>query len=680
MPAQDPATSSVNHQPVDQTQPVASPAVQANPVIQAGPAVSQPTQSNSSPNNGAPVNSVSATSEQSMVATPAPTTPPATPVISSPSPGQTAQAIVPAKPIVELEGNYPQILKILVANHVLTVEQAHQLNGVHLTSNKLIEDVLKDSDLVSELDFTKAEAELNQVPFVIVNDTGVAPEALTRIDESVARRYTALPFALDKEAKIIKVAMADPLDVTAISFLEQKTGLKVDAYYATTSEIKRLINERYAQDLSSDVSAAIEETGPVNPNGELDLTDGQRGGFIKAAPINKIVNTTLDYALQSRASDVHIEPMATKTRVRFRIDGILQEKLILPKSVHDAVVSRIKILSDLKIDERRVPQDGRFDYSASGKDVDLRVSTMPSTFGEKVVMRLLMKNQAVPSLEELGLRDLGLQTVNKTIRIPHGIFLVTGPTGSGKTTTLYSILNMINTPKVNIMTLEDPVEYQMTGVTQVQVRPQAGLTFANGLRSFLRQDPDIIMVGEVRDSETAELAVQASLTGHLVFSTLHTNSAAGALPRLIDMKIEPFLLSSSMILVMGQRVVRKINDKYREEYQPSPEVIADIKTVLGTHFEAWCQQNNKDPNNITLYRAKQDRPQTEPEYKGRTGIFEVLDITDEIKHLISTQAPSDEINDLAMKNGMILMKQDGYLKALEGMTTIEEVIRVAEVK
>ena len=680
MPAQDPATSSVNHQPVDQTQPVASPAVQANPVIQAGPAVSQPTQSNSSPNNGAPVNSVSATSEQSMVATPAPTTPPATPVVSSPSPGQTAQATVPAKPIVELEGNYPQILKILVANHVLTVEQAHQLNSVHLTSNKLIEDVLKDSDLVSELDFTKAEAELNQVPFVIVNDTGVAPEALTRIDESVARRYTALPFALDKEAKIIKVAMADPLDVTAISFLEQKTGLKVDAYYATSSEIKRLINERYAQDLSSDVSAAIEETGPVNPNGELDLIDGQRGGFIKAAPINKIVNTTLDYALQSRASDVHIEPMATKTRVRFRIDGILQEKLILPKSVHDAVVSRIKILSDLKIDERRVPQDGRFDYSASGKDVDLRVSTMPSTFGEKVVMRLLMKNQAVPSLEELGLRDLGLQTVNKTIRIPHGIFLVTGPTGSGKTTTLYSILNMINTPKVNIMTLEDPVEYQMTGVTQVQVRPQAGLTFANGLRSFLRQDPDIIMVGEVRDSETAELAVQASLTGHLVFSTLHTNSAAGALPRLIDMKIEPFLLSSSMILVMGQRVVRKINDKYREEYQPSPEVIADIKTVLGTHFEAWCQQNNKDPNNITLYRAKQDRPQTEPEYKGRTGIFEVLDITDEIKHLISTQAPSDEINDLAMKNGMILMKQDGYLKALEGMTTIEEVIRVAEVK
>lgn len=680
MPAQDPATSSVNHQPVDQTQPVASPAVQANPVIQAGPAVSQPTQSNSSPNNGAPVNSVSATSEQSMVATPAPTTPPATPVVSSPSPGQTAQATVPAKPIVELEGNYPQILKILVANHVLTVEQAHQLNSVHLTSNKLIEDVLKDSDLVSELDFTKAEAELNQVPFVIVNDTGVAPEALTRIDESVARRYTALPFALDKEAKIIKVAMADPLDVTAISFLEQKTGLKVDAYYATSSEIKRLINERYAQDLSSDVSAAIEETGPVNPNGELDLTDGQRGGFIKAAPINKIVNTTLDYALQSRASDVHIEPMATKTRVRFRIDGILQEKLILPKSVHDAVVSRIKILSDLKIDERRVPQDGRFDYSASGKDVDLRVSTMPSTFGEKVVMRLLMKNQAVPSLEELGLRDLGLQTVNKTIRIPHGIFLVTGPTGSGKTTTLYSILNMINTPKVNIMTLEDPVEYQMTGVTQVQVRPQAGLTFANGLRSFLRQDPDIIMVGEVRDSETAELAVQASLTGHLVFSTLHTNSAAGALPRLIDMKIEPFLLSSSMILVMGQRVVRKINDKYREEYQPSPEVIADIKKVLGTHFEVWCKQNNKDPNNITLYRAKQDRPQTEPEYKGRTGIFEVLDITDEIKHLISTQAPSDEINDLAMKNGMILMKQDGYLKALEGMTTIEEVIRVAEVK
>lgn len=579
----------------------------------------------------------------------------------------------------KVETNFTGLLGMLVQNQVLTEEQAQEINSVQLATSKGLEDILKESELVSEVNLVKAKAELNQVPFVTVNETGVAPEALSQVDESVARRYTVLPFVLDQEEKKIKVAMADPLNISAISFIEQKTGLKVEPYYATPSELKRLISERYAQDLSSDVTAALEETKTIK-HGDLDIIQGQEGGFIKAAPINKIVNTVLDYAMQSRASDVHIEPMAAKTRVRYRIDGILQEKLILPRTVHDAVVSRIKILSDLKIDEKRVPQDGRFDYSVNGQDVDLRVSTMPSVHGEKVVMRLLMKNQSVPGLEELGMRGLALQQVNQAIKIPHGIFLVTGPTGSGKTTSLYSILNNINTPKVNIMTLEDPVEYQMPGITQVQVRPQAGLTFANGLRSFLRQDPDIIMVGEIRDTETAELAVQASLTGHLVFATLHTNSAAGALPRLVDMKVEPFLLSSSMILVMGQRVVRKINTEYREEYQPDKEVVADIKRVLGSHFDAWFKENNKDPENFTLYRPKKDRPQTEPEYKGRTGIFEVLNITDEIKSLINKQVPAGEINDLAMKNGMMLMKQDGYIKALEGITTIEEVLRVAEVK
>jgi type II secretory ATPase GspE/PulE/Tfp pilus assembly ATPase PilB-like protein len=303
---------------------------------------------------------------------------------------------------------------------------------------------------------------------------------------------------------------------------------------------------------------------------------------------------------------------------------------------------------------------------------------MPTIHGEKVVMRLLKKNAAVPELEELGLRGLGLQSVKAAIRIPHGIFLVTGPTGSGKTTTLYSILDIINTPKVNIMTLEDPVEYQMKGITQVQIHPQAGLTFATGLRSFLRQDPDIIMVGEVRDKETAELSVQASLTGHLVFSTLHTNSAAGALPRLMDMGIEPFLLSSSMILIMGQRVIRLINEDYKEEYQPDQVVIEDIKRVLGKNFDEWCVQNNKDPSKITLYRASGDRPQTEPEYKGRTGIFEVMEINDEIKSMVNQAVSSDEIEKVAIKGGLVKMKQDGYLKVLEGLTTIEEVLRVAE--
>ena len=583
----------------------------------------------------------------------------------------------PPSGAAQLGANVNPLLKILVENANLTVEQAQEINNAFLATNKPIEQILKEGGFVSELDLTKAKAKLNNIPFINVAETGISPEAMNLIDESVAKRYQALPFVLDQENKKIKVAMADPLNLTAINFIEQKTGYSLELYYGTPTEVKRVITERYAQDLSGDVSAALEENIETGAK-KIESLQTQQGGFVRAAPINKIVDTVLEYALQSRASDIHIEPLVEKTRVRYRVDGILTEKLVLPRSVHDAVISRVKIMSDLKIDEKRVPQDGRFDYTTNNQDVDLRISTMPTIHGEKVVMRLLKKNAAVPELEELGLTGLALQTVRQSIKIPHGIFLVTGPTGSGKTTSLYSILNIINTPRVNIMTLEDPVEYQMKGVTQVQVHPQAGLTFANGLRAFLRQDPDIIMVGEIRDTETAELAVQASLTGHLVFSTLHTNSAAGALPRLMDMGIEPFLLSSSMILAMGQRVVRVLNEEYKEEYKPDPSVVEDIKNVLGHHLNDWCTANNKDPSNITLYRPRVDRPQTEPEYKGRIGIFEVMEINDPIKSLVNQSATSDQIEEEAMKHGLIRMKQDGYLKALDGITTIEEVLRVAE--
>ncbi|MBD3250199.1 MAG: hypothetical protein GF381_01330 [Candidatus Pacebacteria bacterium] len=573
------------------------------------------------------------------------------------------------------------LLNSLVSQNLIGADQAQQLNNQALTEGRSIEDLLLEKNLVTEEQLAKTKAQLNNIPFIRLSETGTATDALRQIDESVARKYQVLPFGIDRTSNTLKLAMADPLDVAALNFIRQKTGLSIQEHYALPSEIKRLIAERYAQDLSSDVSRALEETSLDQAQQKKAQQLAQiQGGLVRAAPINKIVNTILDYAIQSRASDVHIEPQVEKTRVRYRIDGILMEKLILPKKVHDAVVSRIKILADLKIDEKRVPQDGRFDYSSTSSEIDLRVSTVPTIHGEKVVMRLLKKDSAVPSLEGLGLRGRALKNVEKAIRIPHGIILVTGPTGSGKTTTLYSVLHQINTPKVNIMTLEDPVEYQMNGITQVQVNRQAGLTFANGLRSFLRQDPDIIMVGEIRDSETAELAVQASLTGHLVFSTLHTNSAAGAIPRLIDMEVEPFLLSSSVILVVGQRVVRRINPDYKEEYQPDQAVIEDIKNVLGEHFNTWCTQNNKDPNNITLFRPSSNRPQTELEYKGRVGIFEVMDITDKIKELINQAKSADVLEDQSRQQGMLLMKQDGYLKALEGITTIEEVLRVAEVK
>ncbi len=570
------------------------------------------------------------------------------------------------------------ILDVLVAQQHLTQEDANKLAVEQLSTGKTIEAIIKEKKIVSEEILTRAKADFYQIPFVKISEIGVSPEALNVLPESVARRYQMLPFSISEEDKILKVAMQNPLDVTAVDFAQQKTGFRIEAYYANSSEIEQKIAERYAQSLSGEVTKALEETGEVKSKSGVSLSKLSHG-VVRQAPITKIVETILSFAMKARASDVHIEPEIERTRIRYRIDGILQEKLILPKSVHDAVVSRIKILSRLKIDEKRIPQDGRFSFESEGAEVDLRVSTLPTVHGEKVVMRLLKKNQKVPTLSDLGLNGLALSRVREAIKVPNGIILITGPTGSGKTTTLYSILDIINSPKVNILTLEDPVEYQMNGINQVQINPQAGLTFANGLRSFLRQDPNIIMVGEIRDGETVGLAIQASLTGHLVFSTLHTNSAAGALPRLVDMGAETFLLASSIQLIMAQRVVRRINPGFIEEYQPEPEIVQDVIKVLGNSYQQWCQNNGKDPNKMVLYRPKQNRPPNEPEYKGRIGIYEVMPISAEVSKMILKNASSAELEQIALKNGMLLMKQDGYLKALSGITTIEEVIRVAEV-
>lgn len=572
------------------------------------------------------------------------------------------------------------VVDVLVAKNLLTQDQVDQVALEQAGGSQTLPEILMEKGLVSEEQVVKAQAELNGLPFIKIADTGSSPEALSQIAESIARRYRLLPFAFDKNEGVLSLAMADPLDMTAIDFARQKTGLEIRPYYAMPSELDRVLTERYAQSLSSEVNQALEESSQVHQVKTKDSDFVQlQGQVLRQAPVTKIIDTILSFAMKARSSDVHIEPQEQKTRVRYRIDGLLQEKLILPKSVHEAVVSRVKILSDLKIDEKRIPQDGRFSFIANGEEVDLRVSTLPTVHGEKVVMRLLKKSSTVPTLEELGLRGFALRHLEDAIKVPRGIILVTGPTGSGKTTTLYSVLHQVNTPQVNIITLEDPVEYQMPGINQVQINPQAGLSFASGMRSFLRQDPNIIMVGEIRDNETAELAVQASLTGHLVFSTLHTNSAAGALPRLLDMKAEPFLLASSMTLTMGQRIVRLINPEYREEYKPEAPVVEDIKKVLGDYFDLWCKQNRKDPNNITLFRPKADRPPTEPEYKGRIGIFEVMQVTEPIRKLILGRRPVGELETQAIAEGMMLMKQDGYIKVLNGETTIEEVLRVAEI-
>ncbi|MBI3385740.1 type II/IV secretion system protein, partial [Candidatus Gottesmanbacteria bacterium] len=403
---------------------------------------------------------------------------------------------------------------------------------------------------------------------------------------------------------------------------------------------------------------------------------GHLGEVIREAPIAQIVSAILEQAMRLRASDVHIEPQLGDTRVRYRIDGILQERLALPRRLQDAVISRIKILADMKIDEKRIPQDGRFNFKMGSDEVDLRVSTLPTVHGEKVVMRLLKKSGGIPTMPELGLRGLALKNLETSIARPHGIILVTGPTGSGKTTTLYAVLAKLNNARVNIMTLEDPVEYQIAGVNQVQVNPAAGLTFATGLRSFLRQDPNIILVGEIRDNETTELAIQAALTGHLVFSTLHTNNAAGAIPRLLDLGAEPFLVASALNSVVGQRIARRVCATCREEYDPEAAVVADIKNILGDLLP-------KDKP-IKLYRGKgtvSGQACTNCSgsgYHGRMGIFEVFPVSDAISKLVLTRTPMKDIENQAIAEGMITMKQDGYLKVLDGITTLEEVLRVAQ--
>ncbi|OGG29217.1 hypothetical protein A2973_05840 [Candidatus Gottesmanbacteria bacterium RIFCSPLOWO2_01_FULL_49_10] len=380
--------------------------------------------------------------------------------------------------------------------------------------------------------------------------------------------------------------------------------------------------------------------------------------------------------MRTRASDVHIEPQTGDTRVRYRVDGILQERLALPRGLHEAVVSRIKILSDMKIDEKRIPQDGRFNFKMGESEVDLRVSTLPTVHGEKIVMRLLKKSGGIPTLQELGLRGLALKNLETAMLRPHGIILVTGPTGSGKTTTLYAVLARLNSARVNIMTLEDPVEYEIAGVNQVQINPAAGLTFATGLRSFLRQDPNIVLVGEIRDTETTDLAIQAALTGHLVFSTLHTNNAAGAVPRLLDLGAEPFLVASAVNAIVGQRIARRICPTCKEEYIPEQSVVDDMKKTLGTLVPP--------DKKIVLYRGKKTMGDLPCQscvgmgYVGRLGIFEVFPVSEIMSKLILARAPMGDIEKQAVSEGMITMKQDGYMKALEGVTTLEEVLRVAQ--
>lgn len=542
-----------------------------------------------------------------------------------------------------------------------------------LTTGTPVEDLLTKRRMVSTLDLRKAKAASLGIPFITLAGRAIEPDIVNYISEPVSRRYSLIPFAFDDKTDELSVAMLDPLDFQVIEFIEKKSGKRVRPFMAMPEDIKGAIDETYSQSMGADVTAALSETEEPEVK---TYEAGRLGEVIREAPIAQIVSATLEQAIRLRASDVHIEPQGGDTRVRYRVDGILQERLVLPKRLHDAVVSRIKILANMKIDEKRVPQDGRFNFKMGEEEVDLRVSSLPTVHGEKIVMRLLKKSGGIPTMPELGLRGLALNNLDANIARPHGIILVTGPTGSGKTTTLYAVLSKLNNGRVNIVTLEDPVEYEIAGVNQVQINPTAGLTFATGLRSFLRQDPNIILVGEVRDRETTELAIQAALTGHLVFSTLHTNNAAGAIPRLLDLGAEPFLIVSSLNALVGQRIARKICPTCKEEFDPDEAMKKDMTDVLGPLLP-------KDKP-VKLYRGTGKVNGAActacggAGYLGRIGIFEVLPISVAISKLISSRASMEDIQNVAVSEGMTTMKQDGYLKALEAVTTIEEVLRVAQ--
>lgn len=583
---------------------------------------------------------------------------------------QQQVAKTPKTPVALGDENESRTLvDILLEQGNIDPDRAKQVKLAEIQTGKPQEDILKEQRIVSEEALIRARAKFYNIPYADLENTPVSPEALSILPQDVAKKFKAFPLSVDTTKKELHLAMGDPLDLSAIEFIEQKTGYHVKPQASVPRVIDEFIAKRYDTTLSQEVTAALKEVGGGSNVNTLDASK-QSGGLIRQERISEVVTHILDFSVRSRASDIHIEPLERVTRVRYRIDGILQEKLTIPRELHDSLVSRIKILSGMKIDEKRIPQDGRFNFKNQQQEVDLRVSTLPTSLGEKVVMRLLKKTGGVPDLQQLGLRGRARKNLEDAILRPHGIIVICGPTGSGKTTTLYSIIQRLNTPKVNIMTLEDPVEYKVAGVNQVQVNPNVGLTFASGLRSFLRQDPNIILVGEIRDSETATLAVQASLTGHLVFSTLHTTNAAGALPRLLDMGSEPFLLSSSITAIVAQRVMRRIDETVKESYQPEPELEQDIRKVLGKLWPA------EKP--ITLYRGKPTPENNNSGYKGRVGIYEVIPVTDGISKEIVQRSPASEIEKVAIQEGMVTMKQDGYLKALEGITTIEEVLRVAQ--
>ncbi len=584
-----------------------------------------------------------------------------------------------------------QVESRLVSEGLITEDKLNELKKKASGDKEPLLSLIVAEKYVSNEALTKTVAHVTNIPYVNLSEARINPDILQLLPKDIAERYMAVPLG-EMQHRLV-VAMLDADNVQAVDFLANKIKRPLKVYVASEEGIRQVIKQ-YESHIDKDFVGDLTSLTPPasTSNLESDKHNKQTTNFenlVQDSPISRALSAILEFAAKNRASDVHIEPLENQLKIRCRIDGMLREIMTLPKSTEPALVSRIKILSNLKIDEHRIPQDGQFTVKVVNKDIDLRIAIAPVVWGEQIVIRLLDKSGTSFKLEDMGYKGRALRAIRKGLESSNGMILTSGPTGSGKSTSLYALLQEIKDDSINIVTLEDPVEYKMDGINQIQVNAEVGLTFAAGLRSILRQDPDVVMVGEIRDKETAQLAVQAALTGHLVFSTLHTNSAAGILPRLLDMGIEPFLIASTVRTIIGQRLVRRIDDAHKEAYQSdkieTKSIISGLGQLLPENDElrktvaedlGYEDLPLRDQNAYTLYKGK-DSPESPGGYKGRMGLYEVIDVNEAIQDLILNRSTSAEIQRVAQSEGMITMREDGYLKALAGKTSLAEVNRVA---
>ncbi len=579
-----------------------------------------------------------------------------------------------------------ELLRLLVSNNLIDAAKGQELAAEAVASGQKLSDFLLSKGLVEEEKLTEIKAQLYKLPYYNAQNDEISEQAINFLPAEIAKTYSLV--CLELSGKIVKIGLVEPnlKGIEAVNFLSADEKLSVEYYLISQSSWDKVFKQY--QRLEEEISTALELKAKEEGEDELAIvsqdSDAISSEDINSAPVSRIVSVIIRHAVEARASDIHIEPFAKESRVRYRIDGILHTSLTLPKSIHNAVIARIKVLAKLKLDETRVPQDGRIRLVVNGREVDFRVSTLPLINQEKVVMRILDTSKGAPGLEELGFNRICLEKIREGMKKTNGIVLVTGPTGSGKTTTLYSLLNILNQEGVNISTLEDPIEYEIKGINQAQVRPKIGFSFANGLRSLLRQDPNIIMVGEIRDEETAGLSINAALTGHLVLSTLHTNDALGAIFRLLDMNVERFLLASTLKTLVAQRLARRLCPNCKQETELAADAMEEARGQLAEVSLDLLKAELPDMNSIDdiskmkVFKAVGCNRCENTGYSGRVAISETIDINEQLKDIIDKGKNDLQISDIKSNQPFYTMKQDGVIKVLQGVTTMQEILRIIE--